>query len=102
MGYFFRSAAPQPIIGRGAKLRQEPADATFWVHERLVILTFDAACERSVTGSTCSTERAPWQVGPANHKWARNLALAKNVLRTLKEMDPRYPSFRSMRRRSKF
>ena len=26
-----------------------------------------------------------------NHKWARNLALAEVVLRTLKEMDPRYP-----------
>jgi hypothetical protein len=28
---------------------------------------------------------------PANHKWARNLALAEIVLRALKEMDPRYP-----------
>jgi hypothetical protein len=28
---------------------------------------------------------------PANHKWARNLALAEIVLRTLKGMDPRYP-----------
>ena len=39
----------------------------------------------------CSTECAPWHVVPANHKWARNLALAETVLRTLKEMDPRYP-----------
>jgi PPK2 family polyphosphate:nucleotide phosphotransferase len=39
----------------------------------------------------CSTKWAPWHVVPANHKWARNLALAEVVLRTLKEMDPRYP-----------
>jgi polyphosphate kinase 2 (PPK2 family) len=39
----------------------------------------------------CSTEFAPWHVVPANHKWSRDLALAEIVLRTLKEMDPRYP-----------
>jgi len=39
----------------------------------------------------CSTECARWHVVPANHKWARNLVLAEIVLRTLKEMDPRYP-----------
>ena len=41
--------------------------------------------------NNCSTKCAPWYVVPANHKWARNLALAEVVLRTLKEMDPRYP-----------
>jgi PPK2 family polyphosphate:nucleotide phosphotransferase len=41
--------------------------------------------------NNCSTECAPWHVVPANHKWARNLALAEIVLRTLKEMDPHYP-----------
>jgi len=39
----------------------------------------------------CSTKCAPWHIVPANHKWARDLALAEIVLRTLKEMDPRYP-----------
>ena len=39
----------------------------------------------------CSTQYAPWHVVPANHKWARNVALAVVVLRNLKEMDPRYP-----------
>jgi len=39
----------------------------------------------------CSTKRAPWHVVPANHKWARNLAIAEVVLCTLQEMDPRYP-----------
>ena len=41
--------------------------------------------------NNCSSEWAPWYVVPANHKWARNVALAEVVLRTLKEMDPRYP-----------
>jgi PPK2 family polyphosphate:nucleotide phosphotransferase len=41
--------------------------------------------------NNCSTECAPWHVVPANHKWSRDLALAEIVLRTLKEMDPRYP-----------
>ena len=41
--------------------------------------------------NNCSTECALWHVVPANHKWARNLALAEVVLRTLKEMDLRYP-----------
>ena len=50
---------------------------------------FQKAYEDAV--NNCSTECAPWHVLPANHKWARNLALAETVLRTLKEMDPRYP-----------
>ena len=41
--------------------------------------------------NNCSTECAPWHIVPANHKWARNVALAEVVLRTLKEMDLRYP-----------
>ena len=36
--------------------------------------------------NNCSTECAPWHVVPANHKWARNVALAETVLRTLKEI----------------
>ena len=39
----------------------------------------------------CSTKRAPWHIVPANHKWARNLAIAEIVLAALQEMDPRYP-----------
>jgi polyphosphate kinase 2 (PPK2 family) len=39
----------------------------------------------------CTTDWAPWYVVPANHKWARNLAIADEVLSTLKKMDPRYP-----------
>jgi PPK2 family polyphosphate:nucleotide phosphotransferase len=39
----------------------------------------------------CATDCAPWHVVPANHKWARNVAMADLVLRNLKKMDPRYP-----------
>jgi PPK2 family polyphosphate:nucleotide phosphotransferase len=39
----------------------------------------------------CTTEHAPWHIVPANHKWARNLAVADCVLRVLKKIDPRYP-----------
>lgn len=39
----------------------------------------------------CSTKCAPWHVVPANHKWARNLAVAEVVLAALEEMDPQFP-----------
>jgi PPK2 family polyphosphate:nucleotide phosphotransferase len=38
-----------------------------------------------------STDRAPWYVIPANHKWFRNLAVARIVVDMLDEMDPQYP-----------
>lgn len=39
----------------------------------------------------CSTEAAPWYLIPANHRWARNAAVAAIVRETLEVMDPRYP-----------
>lgn len=41
--------------------------------------------------SETSTEFAPWWVVPANRKWVRNLAVARIILQTLQEMDPRLP-----------
>ena len=41
--------------------------------------------------SKCSTEAAPWYVIPANHKWFRNLAVARIVAETLEELRPRFP-----------
>jgi PPK2 family polyphosphate:nucleotide phosphotransferase len=41
--------------------------------------------------SKCSTEAAPWYVVPANRKWVRNLAVAEVLVKTLEEMDPKYP-----------
>ena len=39
----------------------------------------------------CSTEHAPWFVIPANHKWARNLAIAEIVVEAMEKLDMRYP-----------
>jgi PPK2 family polyphosphate:nucleotide phosphotransferase len=39
----------------------------------------------------CSTAWAPWYVVPANHKWYRDLVVARAIRKTLEEMDPRFP-----------
>jgi PPK2 family polyphosphate:nucleotide phosphotransferase len=39
----------------------------------------------------CSTAHAPWHVIPADHKWARNAAIARIVRETLENMNPQYP-----------
>jgi PPK2 family polyphosphate:nucleotide phosphotransferase len=37
------------------------------------------------------TEWAPWHIVPADHKWFRNLTVARLVAETLERMDPRWP-----------
>jgi len=39
----------------------------------------------------CSTEWAPWYLIPANHKWFRNLAVSHIVVKTLEDMNLRFP-----------
>jgi len=39
----------------------------------------------------CSTEHAPWNIVPANHKWARDIAIAERVNAALEEMNPQFP-----------
>jgi PPK2 family polyphosphate:nucleotide phosphotransferase len=39
----------------------------------------------------CSTKRAPWYVIPADHKWFRNLAVARIVADTLSDLDMKFP-----------
>lgn len=41
--------------------------------------------------SRCSTEQAPWFVIPANHKWFRNLAVARIVVEHLESLKLSYP-----------
>lgn len=41
--------------------------------------------------SKCSTEHAPWFVIPANHKWFRNLAVARIVVETLQDLNMKTP-----------
>lgn len=41
--------------------------------------------------NNCSTAYAPWYVIPANHKWYRNLVVARIIADTLEAMNPRFP-----------
>ena len=38
-----------------------------------------------------STSHAPWYLIPANHKWYRNYLVAHIIVKTLKNMHPKYP-----------
>ena len=40
----------------------------------------------------CTTEWAPWYVIPADQKWYRNLAIARVLVGTLRQMNPQYPT----------
>jgi PPK2 family polyphosphate:nucleotide phosphotransferase len=39
----------------------------------------------------CNTDIAPWYIIPANHKWFRNLAVSRIILRTLEKFKMKYP-----------
>ena len=41
--------------------------------------------------SRTSTEYAPWYVIPSNHKWFRNLAVSKIVVKTMEDLNMKYP-----------
>ena len=36
-------------------------------------------------------KRAPWHVIPANHKWYRDWSVMNILVRTLRDMNPRFP-----------
>ena len=42
--------------------------------------------------SRCSTAEAPWYLIPADHKWYRNLAVARIVAAAARQIDPQYPA----------
>jgi PPK2 family polyphosphate:nucleotide phosphotransferase len=65
-----------------------PAD----LKERALWDDYQEAYEDSI--NRCATKYAPWYVVPANHKWARNLAIVEVVLHVLRKMKPRYPKIR--------
>ena len=50
---------------------------------------YQAAFEDAI--NNCSTAYAPWYVIPANHKWYRNLVIARTIADTLEAMNPQYP-----------
>ena len=58
------------------------ADRAYWDD---YMRAYEAALEKT------STERAPWYVIPANHKWFRDLAVSKIVVDTLESLDMQYP-----------
>jgi PPK2 family polyphosphate:nucleotide phosphotransferase len=39
----------------------------------------------------CSTKQAPWYVVPSNHKWFRNWVLSDTIVRTMEDLDMKYP-----------
>jgi polyphosphate kinase 2 (PPK2 family) len=39
-----------------------------------------------------STPAAPWHVVPANHKWARDIAISEAVLQAMEGMNPQFPT----------
>lgn len=41
--------------------------------------------------SRCNTEHAPWNIVPADRKWARNLVVSRLLLETLQKMAPDFP-----------
>ncbi len=41
--------------------------------------------------SRCTTDAAPWFIVPANHKWFRNLAVARIIREALEELDIQMP-----------
>lgn len=40
----------------------------------------------------CTTAAAPWYVIPADQKWYRNLAIARVIVGTLRQMNPQFPA----------
>ncbi|MEB3182162.1 MAG: polyphosphate kinase 2 family protein [Nostocaceae cyanobacterium] len=48
--------------------------------------------------NNCSTIYAPWYVIPANHKWYRNLVIARTIADTLEAMNPQFPKVKDLER----
>jgi PPK2 family polyphosphate:nucleotide phosphotransferase len=59
------------------------------VAERAHWAEYMAAYETAI--ARCSTDAAPWYVVPADRKWYRDWAVARILVETLEQMDPRYP-----------
>jgi PPK2 family polyphosphate:nucleotide phosphotransferase len=48
------------------------------------------AYEAAIT--QCNTDFAPWHIVPANHKWYRDLYIARAIVHTLEAMNPAFPA----------
>jgi PPK2 family polyphosphate:nucleotide phosphotransferase len=58
--------------------------------ERRFWRDYEAAYEDAL--SRCSTEHAPWFIIPADHKWFRNLAVARIIVERLEGLRLSYPA----------
>ncbi len=59
------------------------------LHERLKWDLYERAFQDMV--SNCNTEAAPWHVVPADHKWYRDVVIAKALIKKLESLDLGYP-----------
>jgi PPK2 family polyphosphate:nucleotide phosphotransferase len=59
------------------------------LHERLKWDDYQQAFEDMV--NNCNTEPAPWHVVPADHKWYRDVVIAKAIIDRLETLDLHYP-----------
>lgn len=59
------------------------------IKERALWDDYQRAYEDAI--NHCTTDFAPWHIVPADHKWARNLAIMETVVRTLKKLKPAFP-----------
>ena len=57
--------------------------------ERALWKDYGKAYEDALTAT--STKHAPWFVIPSNHKWFRNLAVAKIVVETMRALKMKFP-----------
>lgn len=78
------------------RLEERLKDPTrFWkfsmadVKERRYWPAYRKAYETVLT--RCSTDWAPWHIVPANKKWYRNLVVAETIVKTLEDLDVKYP-----------
>jgi PPK2 family polyphosphate:nucleotide phosphotransferase len=79
------------------RLQARLTDPTrFWkfslqdVEERRCWPAYRRAYEDALTN--CSTSWAPWHIVPANHKWYRNVVVARAIVETLRGFDMEYPA----------
>jgi PPK2 family polyphosphate:nucleotide phosphotransferase len=78
------------------RLEERLADPTrYWkfsmhdVEERRFWNDYQKAYEDAL--EKCSTKYATWHIVPANHKWYRNLKVAETIVKTLRDLDMKYP-----------
>ena len=90
---FFLHISPQEQLRRFKQRLDDPhkqwkiseSDYTERAYWDDYMKAYEAALERT------STHRAPWFVIPSDHKWFRNLAVARILVETLDDVRLRYP-----------